>query len=516
MNVNVELFINSKFKKISQLKQSKRGEVWLAADENATIVVLKKIFRSGLPYKLIKDNPHSTFPKIIYCAEDANATLIIEEYIQGESLADRLQNKKYLTQDEAKNIILQLCDGLNFLHSHNIIHRDIKPEHLILQGSLVKLIDFDSVHIYKEGHAKDTENLDTEGYAPPEQYGFSQSDARNDIYALGATMKKLLDDSYNGYLFDILQKCTENNPAHRYQSVIELRDAIINYRPKRKWPKRILSIAASLVIIFAAYFIYDFVREFQIANTSINEVETPEKISKKQTIKQQKNNVKADVQKQDNSFDFPDITMPVTQLTNPPTPQSNLSNMPKTSTRPASAPLPQLPSITQSPIEQTPQPPANISNDVAGNYVKVEYYANGKRLNAWVDNWNYDVTNAGTSQYIKSNIWKNWQVGNDGLNIPSSYVQLQARVINYSQSAFQNPQLTITYNGGERKVLSGRTLQPGEEIIFDVPFNQTQIHDSELGQYDVKYMIRLDFSGNGAEIHGTKTEYELIFLKIGE
>ena len=163
MNVNVNLFIESKFKKIKLLKQSEKGEVWLAANEFGNVVILKKIFAVGLPYKFIKKNPHAILPKIIYCAESDNETIVVEEFIQGDNLYDRLQRKEYLTQEEIRNIILQLCDGLAKLHSQGIIHRDITPSNLILQGTSIKLIDFDIARIVKDDKSDDTHHLGTKG-----------------------------------------------------------------------------------------------------------------------------------------------------------------------------------------------------------------------------------------------------------------------------------------------------------------------------------------------------------------
>ena len=530
MNVNVNLFIESKFKKIKLLKQSDKGEVWLAANESGNVVILKKIFAVGLPYKFIKKNPHAILPKIIYCAESDNETIVVEEFIQGDNLYDHLQRKEYLTQEEIRNIILQLCDGLAKLHSQGIIHRDITPSNLILQGTSIKLIDFDIARIVKDDKSDDTHHLGTKGYAPPEQYGFGQTDARSDIYTLGVTMTTLLGDDYNGYLKKFLSKCTELDPKNRYQSVEQLKNAILDYRPQQKLRNKILSVAASLILILGIYCIYNIFREFQSSNAEGNsdEAEISEKTLEDKIVTKQKNNVTDNVQKRSDNYRFPDIAIPASQLSNsqPPVIQSNSSPLSSKSSNQVNPlpllPLPkqstfEMPEVEQSPIEPAiPKPQENIANETVRNYVKVEYYDSGSRLDAWVDNLDYDITNAGTIQYVKSNIWKNWQVGSDGLNIPENYLKLQARVKNYSQSTFNNPQLTITYGNGETKILSGKILQPGEEMTFDIPFNKTKIYNSDLGNSDVKYVIKLHFSGTGAEIRGTTTDYELLFLKIGE
>lgn len=85
---------------------------------------------------------------------------------------------------------MQLCKGLKNLHQRDIIHRDINLNNIMLTNDgVVKLVDFDTVRIFKYDQNFDTTYLGTKGFAPPEQYGFSQTDARTDIYALGMTIK---------------------------------------------------------------------------------------------------------------------------------------------------------------------------------------------------------------------------------------------------------------------------------------------------------------------------------------
>ena len=96
-------------------------------------------------------------------------------------MLERLDRKEFLTEEEARKILLQLYDGLKELHEQNIIHRDIKPSNLIFQGGLIRLIDFDAARIFKSGKEADTKLLGTRGYAPPEQYGSNQTDIAADV-----------------------------------------------------------------------------------------------------------------------------------------------------------------------------------------------------------------------------------------------------------------------------------------------------------------------------------------------
>lgn len=505
MNQNVELYINYQFQKIKPIKKTDKGEIWLASDRSNSLVILREMFTTGLPYKFIKLNPHPIFPKVLYCAEDETETIVVEEYVQGVNLRDRLKRKEYLTQDEAKNIILQLCDGLALLHDHNIIHRDITPANLILQGNSIKLIDFDIARTYKEGQSEDTQRLGTKGYAPPEQYGFGQTDARSDIYSLGLTMQQLLGNNYSGLLKEILAKCTEVDINKRYQSVYELKYAISNYQQiKSKKPQRVYRLIGAFVllsVIGTAIYFYS-VQESRQESIETETVQLKEPVTRQ---KQNKTNVKAeDNQKSQNEFKFPEIVIPV-----------ETSNQQSTS----KVEMPPLPNqqtfeISKNPVESEQETPQQ--NEVDDDYVKVEYYENGKRLNAWVDNWDYNITNTSTICYIPSSLWKDWQSGSNRVVIPSAFVNLQARAANRSKKVFYNPQLEVTYDNSERKILTGKTLQPGEDTTFDIPINGLDIKDPNLGNMHVSYTINLKFSGSGADIRGSATEYEFLLLKLNE
>ena len=141
-------YLEVTYKKIRLLRTSDKGEVWLALDRANQFVVIKKILFTGLPYALLKEHQFSICPLVIHCIESSTETIVIEEFIQGDSLLERLKQKNYLTEQEAQNILIQLCDGLAPLHKCGIIHRDIKPSNLIMQNNgIVRLIDFDAARV---------------------------------------------------------------------------------------------------------------------------------------------------------------------------------------------------------------------------------------------------------------------------------------------------------------------------------------------------------------------------------
>ena len=228
---DVEFFIAANFPKVRQLKKSDKGEVWLALNKADEPVILKKINFIGLPYLKLKENPHPLWAKIFHVAEIENQTIVVEEFIGGENLSER----KFLTEIETRKFLLQMCDGLKFLHGLGIINRDIKPSNLIVQaGKIIRLLDFDAARIFKFDKDEDTKFLGTKGYAPPEQFGFGQTDFRSDIYSLGVTFQKLLGENCGVNLKKILSKCTEFDPRRRFSSIEKLQRALTSPPSIRK------------------------------------------------------------------------------------------------------------------------------------------------------------------------------------------------------------------------------------------------------------------------------------------
>ena len=122
--------------------------------------------------------------------------ILVMEFIPGQTLEDRMRDANApLLEQQVVTYGIQLCRVLTYLHTHNppIIFRDLKPSNIMLTpDGVLKLIDFGVARTYKKTKSKDTIAMGSAGYAPPEQYGKGQTDARSDIYALGATLLHLL------------------------------------------------------------------------------------------------------------------------------------------------------------------------------------------------------------------------------------------------------------------------------------------------------------------------------------
>lgn len=197
---------------------------------------------------LLKRLFHTNIVTIVDIWNLNNDIFILMQYVEGDSLDKVIETKGQLTQKKVVEYAKQLCDVLTYLHSQNpaIIYRDLKPANIILQpDGKIKLIDFGSARDYKPGNLADTVCLGTKGYAAPEQYGGKgQSDARTDIYCLGATLYHLatgkspseppyefqpihkINPNFSDEFNYIVQKCTQPNPDKRFQSADDLMHAL--------------------------------------------------------------------------------------------------------------------------------------------------------------------------------------------------------------------------------------------------------------------------------------------------
>ena len=286
--------IDGKYKILNKVGQGGMSVVYLAMNEKANkqwaIKEVRKdgvkdfeIVKQGLVVEtdLLKKLSHPSLPSIIDVIEGPDTFLIVMDYIQGNPLSKALEEYGAQPQEYVIEWAKQLCDVLEYLHTRTppIIYRDMKPANIMLKpDGNICLIDFGTAREFKEKNLADTTCLGTVGYAAPEQFGgMGQTDARTDIYCLGATLYHLVtgrnpcDPPYeilpirqvnpalSGGLERIIQKCTQRNPDDRYQSCAELMYALENYEKiddaYRRKQKRKLSLflaSAGLTLAFGA------------------------------------------------------------------------------------------------------------------------------------------------------------------------------------------------------------------------------------------------------------------------
>lgn len=179
-------------------------------------------------------------PAVKECVADDGKLIVVEEYVQGRSLKQVLDEQGLLNEEQAYEIAVQLVDILVRLHQLEpaIVHRDIKPSNIIIEkNGHVNLIDFNAARHVNADKNEDTKMLGTVYFAAPEQFGFGQSDERTDIYGLGATINYIMTGDKPGAgiaecrFSDILKKCLMVDAKDRYQSAEELRGVLdmLNY-----------------------------------------------------------------------------------------------------------------------------------------------------------------------------------------------------------------------------------------------------------------------------------------------
>ena len=179
-------------------------------------------------------------PAVKECVADEGKLIVVEEYVQGSSLKQVLDEQGLLNEEQAYDIAVQLADILVRLHQLEpaIVHRDIKPSNIIIEkNGHVNLIDFNAARHVNADKNEDTRMLGTVYFAAPEQFGFGQSDERTDIYGLGATINYIMTGDKPGAgiaecrFSDILKKCLMVDAKDRYQSAEELRGVLdmLNY-----------------------------------------------------------------------------------------------------------------------------------------------------------------------------------------------------------------------------------------------------------------------------------------------
>lgn len=220
-----------RYERIETIKESNKSNIYLCFDNLNNRLVIEKQLNGKLDiYNKLITLKHKNLPECYDTFYKDDITFVYEEFIDGKSLFDAKASPK-----EVSNWFIEICNVLEFLHKNNIIHRDIKPSNILIGADdCIRLIDFDAARTPNSATESDTKLLGTAGFAPPEQYGFSQTDYRADIYALGVTLKFLLGDKSDEKIYrNIINKCTEFEPKKRFKNITSLKKAwkfkFINY-----------------------------------------------------------------------------------------------------------------------------------------------------------------------------------------------------------------------------------------------------------------------------------------------
>lgn len=202
-------------------------------------------------------------PRIIECLRGPECRSVVMEYVEGPTLAEYIMRGNVLPAT-IKYLFLQLCVAVRELHERidpAVIHRDLKPSNIIVSPKGPVLIDFGIARLWHEGAECDTTHFGTRRYAPPEQFGFGQTDVRSDIYALGKVLFFCLTGKQPPNALDarsceecgvprpfarVICKACAFDPRERYASVREL-GAAVGSLPSHAWEECLGMLPSNLV-----------------------------------------------------------------------------------------------------------------------------------------------------------------------------------------------------------------------------------------------------------------------------
>jgi serine/threonine protein kinase len=137
---------------------------------------------------------HPSIVRVIDFFKENKTAYIVMDFLEGETLKDLVRRSGPLPFEFASSLIVQIIDALELIHKKNMLHRDIKPDNIIItKGSRAVLIDFGAARDYSDNKTIAQTAIVTPGYAPIEQYNKSSRKGKyTDIYALGGTLYFLL------------------------------------------------------------------------------------------------------------------------------------------------------------------------------------------------------------------------------------------------------------------------------------------------------------------------------------
>ena len=212
------------------------------------------------------DRKLSGIPKAYRIFEENGEVYLVREYIEGMSLAQMVLQKGGISEAEICRISRKICQTAEQFQNpdETMIHRDIKPENIVVTpGGEVVFIDFGTMRSYKKDGSRDTFVVGTRGTAAPEQYGYTQTDQRTDVYAIGQTMLYMVSESYemnqlsecavSRRMKKIIEKACSFEPDKRYGDAAQLRRAVEKCQANNR--KKVYKKAGAVFGLIAAGYI---------------------------------------------------------------------------------------------------------------------------------------------------------------------------------------------------------------------------------------------------------------------
>ncbi|MCD7957787.1 MAG: Stk1 family PASTA domain-containing Ser/Thr kinase [Lachnospiraceae bacterium] len=271
--LNNGMFIQNRYEVISRIGSGGMADVYKAKDHKlnrfVAVKVLKKEFREDKVFiskfrveaQSAAGLAHGNIVNIYDVGEEAGINYIVMELVEGITLKEYIADKGHLSAREATSIALQISAGLEAAHNNGIIHRDVKPQNIMIStDGKVKVADF-GIARAASANTMTSGVMGSVHYSSPEQARGGYSDEKSDIYSLGITMYEMLtghvpfdgdtavavalrhlQDEMHGPREEfpeipystnqIVLKCTQKSPDRRYPNMTELirdlRESLVN------------------------------------------------------------------------------------------------------------------------------------------------------------------------------------------------------------------------------------------------------------------------------------------------
>ena len=193
-------------------------------------------------WSLIESCGCARLPKVEATYSLPDQFVVVYDFVPGQTLEELVVAKKRLVPEEAASLAADICEAAAALHSRGVVHRDLSPRNVIVAADGAHLIDLGIARMRVEGASRDTTSLGTRGFASPEQYGFAQTDARSDVYAIGKLLGYMLTglqpdgdeyeralgdaDATDSRLAEVVARACAFEPSSRYQSAAEMARAL--------------------------------------------------------------------------------------------------------------------------------------------------------------------------------------------------------------------------------------------------------------------------------------------------
>ena len=211
------------------LKLDRKVAVKLLADNLSHDDEVRKRFRREARLAARLDHPNVV--QVFDVGEEDERPYIVMEHLDGGTVGDRIDGRGSISRDDSLRWLSQLCDGLGHAHAKKLVHRDIKPQNLLLRKSddWLKITDFGIARAAEETTrlTRPGKVIGTDRYMAPEQLADGKITPAVDVYACGVVADELLPEDRGPALREIVGRCLREEPRDRFPDARALGEALV-------------------------------------------------------------------------------------------------------------------------------------------------------------------------------------------------------------------------------------------------------------------------------------------------